>query len=229
MAAVHSTARLGSLRSADLHPALRPFVRGSLSTQRGDASSPSASSSSRPRSAEYPSRVQQSLEEDGEDEEDELDFEFEYATEDIEQEYARSPPGVTKTEDQQQQEAPFPTPVHSNESHHAYPPPGIDSATPAPALVQDQPLHDALSSELLRLSTVLKSNAVAFGATLERDRLLLAKSSDLLGANLDFMTRTRGRLGEYSRRARGMGWFTLGSIAIVMVSWVLCFILIRLT
>ncbi|CAD6911627.1 unnamed protein product [Tilletia controversa] len=231
MAAVHSTARLGSLRSADLHPALRPFVRGSLSTQRGDASSPSASSSSRPRSAEYPSRVQQSLEEDGEDEEDELDFEFEYATEDIEQEYARSPPGVTKTEDQQQQEAPFSAsaPVHSNESHHAYPPPGIDSATPAPALAQDQPLHDALSSELLRLSTVLKSNAVAFGATLERDRLLLAKSSDLLGANLDFMTRTRGRLGEYSRRARGMGWFTLGSIAIVMVSWVLCFILIRLT
>ncbi|CAD6885301.1 unnamed protein product [Tilletia laevis] len=229
MAAVHSTARLGSLRSADLHPALRPFVRGSLSTQRGDASSPSASSSSRPRSAEYPSRVQQSLEEDEDDGEDELDFEFEYATEDIEQEYARSPPGVTKTEDQQQQEAPFSAPVHSNESHHAYPPPGIDSATPAPALAQDQPLHDALSSELLRLSTVLKSNAVAFGATLERDRLLLAKSSDLLGANLDFMTRTRGRLGEYSRRARGMGWFTLGSIAIVMVSWVLCFILIRLT
>ncbi|KAE8221668.1 hypothetical protein CF319_g5007 [Tilletia indica] len=200
MAAVHSTASLGSL-----HSALRPFVRGS------------ASASSSKHTLPLP---------DLEQEEDDLDFEFEYATEEVEQEYARAP----VTPGQEDQASPSSIQEKQDSQHHAYPPSGgIDSATPAPPLAQDQPLHDALSSELLRLSTVLKSNAVAFGATLERDRLLLAKSSDQLGANLDFMTRTRGRLGEYSRRAKGMGWFTLGSIGIVMASWVLCFILIRLT
>ncbi|KAK0551968.1 hypothetical protein OC845_001941 [Tilletia horrida] len=204
-----------SLGSAALHPALRPFAR------------PSSSNSSIPQL-----QLPQDQKSDFEDE-DEDDFDYEFLDQAPEAEAVADPWNI---------EDPHQMPVASSSSsavaprppaskHEQYPPPSALTAnsTPAPPQAPDQPLHDALSSELLRLSTVLRSNAVAFGAALERDRLLLEKSSDHLGANLDFMTRTRGRLGEYSRKARGMGWFTLTAIGIVMISWMLCFVVIRIT
>ncbi|KAK0525103.1 hypothetical protein OC834_005290 [Tilletia horrida] len=236
-----ATASLGRVRTAELHPALQPFRRHAsnghaqpeLSSQAGSSSHLASSSPSRgplhplsSHAAEYS--------------EDDEDFEFEYEAEAVDQEYARPASGSSRPAPTEPASG-IATSTASDSNNHnnnnnknggtTYPPPppSLNTATPAPPQAPDQPLHDALSSELLRLSTVLKSNALAFGAALERDRLLLAKSSDHLGANLDFMTRTRGRLGEYSRRARGMGWFTFGSIAIVMASWVLCFIIIRLT
>uniref|UniRef100_V5EAB0 t-SNARE coiled-coil homology domain-containing protein n=2 Tax=Kalmanozyma brasiliensis (strain GHG001) TaxID=1365824 RepID=V5EAB0_KALBG len=96
-------------------------------------------------------------------------------------------------------------------------------------LQSDRATHEALSSELLRMASVLKSNSVAFADSLERDRLLLEKAGTDLGQNLDLMTRTRGRLGVYSKKARGMGWFTLSAILVVVVSWMIMFLLIRLT
>lgn len=96
-------------------------------------------------------------------------------------------------------------------------------------LQSDRATHEALSSELLRMASVLKSNSVAFADSLERDRLLLEKAGTDLGQNLDLMTRTRGRLGVYSKKARSMGWFTLSAILVVVVSWMIMFLLIRLT
>lgn len=108
------------------------------------------------------------------------------------------------------------------------------ASAPAPTgsdtiLQSDRATHDALSSELLRMASILKSNSLAFADALERDRLLLEKAGNDLGQNLDLMTRTRGRLGVYSKKARSMGWFTLSAILIVIVSWMLMFLLIRLT
>lgn len=96
-------------------------------------------------------------------------------------------------------------------------------------LQSDRATHEALSSELLRMASVLKTNSLAFADALERDRVLLEKAGTDLGQNLDLMTRTRGRLGVYSKKARSMGWFTLSAILVVMVSWMLMFLLIRLT
>ncbi|GAC94211.1 hypothetical protein PHSY_001782 [Pseudozyma hubeiensis SY62] len=96
-------------------------------------------------------------------------------------------------------------------------------------LQSDRATHEALSSELLRMASVLKSNSLAFADSLERDRLLLEKAGTDLGHNLDLMTRTRGRLGVYSKKARSMGWFILSAILVVIVSWMLMFLLIRLT
>ncbi|KAL9932727.1 hypothetical protein V8E36_008426 [Tilletia maclaganii] len=212
--ASRSTASPGTLHGTQLHPALRPFLRGSSATRPHSYST---------RSAHPNIGTADEIEVESESE---PEYEFEYNTEDVEAEYGSGSRLTPSLGDGggDAGAASISTPVPTT-----YPPEQDSSTTVAPPLAPDQPLHDALSSELLRLSTVLKSNALAFGASLERDRLLLAKSSDQLGANLDFMTRTRGRLGEYSRKARGMGWFTLGSIAVVMASWVLCFILIRLT
>ena len=99
----------------------------------------------------------------------------------------------------------------------------------APMLQSDRSLQDALSSELLRMAGVLKANTVAFSESLERDRVLVESATGRLDQNLSLMTRTRGQLGVFSKKARSMGWFTLGSIASVIVCWVLMFIVIRVT
>lgn len=97
------------------------------------------------------------------------------------------------------------------------------------ALQSERSIQDALSGELLRMAGVLKANSVRFADALERDRKVLEEAGEKLQANLTLMTRTRGRLGEYSRKARGMGWITLGSIAVVGMSWAVMFVIIRLT
>jgi hypothetical protein len=97
------------------------------------------------------------------------------------------------------------------------------------ALQSDRSIQDSLSGELLRMAGILKANSMAFADALERDRQILEQAGEKLQGNLTLMTRTRGKLGEYSKKARGMGWLTLGSVAVVCASWVLMFILIRLT
>ncbi|UZJ55454.1 hypothetical protein CBS101457_004774 [Exobasidium rhododendri] len=97
------------------------------------------------------------------------------------------------------------------------------------ALQSERSIQDSLSGELLRMAGILKTNSMAFADALERDRKLLEEAGEKLQGNLTLMTRTRGKLGEYSQKARGMGWLTLGTVAVVCMSWVIMFILIRLT
>ena len=97
------------------------------------------------------------------------------------------------------------------------------------ALQSERSIQDSLSGELLRMAGILKANSMAFADALERDRRILEEAGEKLQGNLTLMTRTRGKLGEYSRKARGMGWLTLGSVAVVCMSWVVMFVLIRLT
>lgn len=114
--------------------------------------------------------------------------------------------------------------------HGAEPPrPSDSSDTHTPRLQSERSLQDALSNELLRMASVLKANTAAFSESLERDRKLVEEAGGQLDQNLSLMTRTRGQLGVFSKKARSMGWFTLGSIASVVVCWLLMFIVIRLT
>ena len=104
-----------------------------------------------------------------------------------------------------------------------------EKEVPPTALQSDRSIQDSLSGELLRMAGILKANSMAFADALERDRKILEDAGEKLQGNLTLMTKTRGKLGEYSKKARGMGWATLGSVAIVCISWVIMFILIRLT
>ncbi|KAJ9475913.1 hypothetical protein PHBOTO_006000 [Pseudozyma hubeiensis] len=145
----------------------------------------------------------------------------------------KSQPPTTDQEDYSE----YDRALRSSSSSTQPPIPPTATSTSAPTttsasetiLQSDRATHEALSSELLRMATVLKSNSLAFADSLERDRLLLEKAGTDLGQNLDLMTRTRGRLGVYSKKARSMGWFTLSAILVVIVSWMLMFLLIRLT
>jgi hypothetical protein len=105
----------------------------------------------------------------------------------------------------------------------------VEMETKPTALQSERSIQDSLSGELLRMAGILKMNSMAFADALERDRKILEEAGEKLQGNLTLMTRTRGRLGEYSQKARGMGWLTLGTVAAVCMSWVVMFILIRLT
>ncbi|PWN34171.1 uncharacterized protein FA14DRAFT_161666 [Meira miltonrushii] len=100
---------------------------------------------------------------------------------------------------------------------------------PPTALQSERSVQDSLSGELLRMAGILKANSMKFADALERDRKILEQADEKLQGNLTLMTRTRGKLGDYSRKARGMGWITLGAIAMVCSSWIVMFLLIRLT
>ncbi|MCO5565695.1 hypothetical protein L7F22_019369 [Adiantum nelumboides] len=100
---------------------------------------------------------------------------------------------------------------------------------PPTALQSERSVQDSLSGELLRMAGILKANSIKFADALERDRKILEQADEKLQGNLTLMTRTRGKLGDYSRKARGMGWITLSAVAMVCSSWVVMFLLIRLT
>ena len=120
----------------------------------------------------------------------------------------------------------------SESEKHNYPP-STDDAPPdqttSTLLQSSRAAQDSLSNELLRMASILKKNSLAFADSLERDRKLVENAGEQLGLNLDLMTRTRGRLGEYSKKARGMGWMTFGCLITVVVCWVWVFVLIKLT
>ncbi|PWN29086.1 hypothetical protein BDZ90DRAFT_259143 [Jaminaea rosea] len=107
--------------------------------------------------------------------------------------------------------------------------PSSSSAPSQPLLSTERTTQEALSNELLRMASVLRSQTVSFSDALERDRKLLESADEKLIQNMDVMTRTRGKLGEYAQQARGMGWFTLGTVLMVVVTWVIMFVVIKLT
>ncbi|WFD27841.1 hypothetical protein MNAN1_002847 [Malassezia nana] len=139
-----------------------------------------------------------------------------------------APPPTTFPHDTSEKSAPEESTLRQRR-----PGPPADAA-PAPdeargAMASERTLQEALSSELLRMASVLRQNSAAFADALERDRVRVEQASTGLEQNLDLMTRTRGQLGVFTKKARRMGWFTLGSIASVVVCWVCLFVVIRLT
>lgn len=103
------------------------------------------------------------------------------------------------------------------------------TSTQQPLLSTERTTQEALSTELLRMASILRSQTVSFSSALERDRKLLESADEKLVQNMDVMTRTRGKLGEYAHTARGMGWFTLGTVLMVVMTWVVMFVVIKLT
>lgn len=119
--------------------------------------------------------------------------------------------------------------VDSNTQKHISPSPSTTQSQPPPSTNSDRATHENLSSELLRMASALRSQSISFSEALERDRKLLESTDEHLAQNLDLMTRTRGKLGEYAHKARGMGWLTLGTIVVVILIWIVMFVIIKLT
>jgi len=82
---------------------------------------------------------------------------------------------------------------------------------------------------MAEMATQLKKNAQFFGKALEDDKEAMERAEAIIEKNLTTMQKERGRLGTYSGKSRSTTWLVFLSVAVVGVSWVLMFFLIRIT
>ncbi|KAJ2362163.1 hypothetical protein IW150_007073, partial [Coemansia sp. RSA 2607] len=82
--------------------------------------------------------------------------------------------------------------------------------------------QDDLSSDLLKMASILKKNSLAFGDLIEKDRDVVDSAAEKLGANLANMEKHGGRLDKFRKRSwgtTGMTWLMI--LVVVSVFFVL--------
>lgn len=89
--------------------------------------------------------------------------------------------------------------------------------------------QEELTEELSQMASQLKKNVHHFNKLLADDQAILLANQTKLELNSDTMTKEGGRLTQVSLKNRSMTWFTIAAVCAVAVSWILMFIIIRLT
>ncbi|GAA6040049.1 hypothetical protein JCM8097_004755 [Rhodosporidiobolus ruineniae] len=88
-------------------------------------------------------------------------------------------------------------------------------------------LQNELMDSLTSLSSALKSNTVAFSENLAKDKEVLERAQEKLGANSTGMEQNQGKLKQVRGRTRGTTCWTVGAVVAVVVAWVMMFGLMR--
>ncbi|PLW23549.1 hypothetical protein PCANC_05725 [Puccinia coronata f. sp. avenae] len=89
--------------------------------------------------------------------------------------------------------------------------------------------QEELTDELSQMALQLKKNVHHFNKLLADDQAVLLANQTKLELNSDTMNKEGGRLTQVSLKSRSMTWFTIAAVCAVAVSWILMFIIIRLT
>jgi len=105
---------------------------------------------------------------------------------------------------------------------------GVSSSTRR-ALQSSSAVHDELSSQLAQMATQLKRNALHFSDSLVKDQTVVEQAQQKLEQNYGFMQKERTRLRDHSGKSSSTTWLTVASLAIVGVSFIIMFFIIRLT
>lgn len=114
---------------------------------------------------------------------------------------------------------------------------GIDKKEKAqkPSKLEPQPPsnpnsnQEELTQELSQMAAQLKKNVHHFNKLLVEDQSVLVANQTKLELNSNSMTKEGARLSQVSLKNRSMTWFTIAAVAAVAISWILMFIIIRLT
>ncbi|WAQ88215.1 hypothetical protein PtA15_9A342 [Puccinia triticina] len=89
--------------------------------------------------------------------------------------------------------------------------------------------QEELTDELSQMASQLKKNVHHFNKLLADDQAILLANQTKLELNSDSMNKEGGRLTQVSLKSRSMTWFTIAAVCVVAISWILMFIIIRLT
>jgi len=92
-------------------------------------------------------------------------------------------------------------------------------------------LHTDLSAQLLQMSTQLKRNALHFSSSLAEDNAVVSSAQEQIETNYTSLSQSRTKLRDYSKKSgwggtTGIVWL---SLVVVGVSFVMMFLLIRIT
>ncbi|KAJ2590720.1 hypothetical protein H4R99_006999 [Coemansia sp. RSA 1722] len=76
--------------------------------------------------------------------------------------------------------------------------------------------QDDLSSDLVKMAGVLKKNSLAFSDLVEKDKVLVQETTDLLDTNTANLEKHGGRLTKYRKRAWGTTGVTWLAVLVVV-------------
>lgn len=96
------------------------------------------------------------------------------------------------------------------------------------AIAQHGAAQEAMSVDLLRMSSILRSNAVTFNEKLEKDASTIDGTGKMLQRNADTMKKTGGKLGQYSKQTGSTFWLLIGitAVSLLLFGFVLAIIAI---
>lgn len=115
------------------------------------------------------------------------------------------------------------TPLSANSLEDAKPPSAQD------ILMERQAMADAMTQELLRMAQGMKANAHTIGKIVEQDQMLIQSADNLLGKAIGRIQSTNKRLMQYRKTSKGTFWLSLISIGVVFISFIVIFVLTRIT
>lgn len=104
----------------------------------------------------------------------------------------------------------------------------LDTTSISTLLSHHRSEQDALTDELLQMSSRLKENSLAFSSLLSEDRTALENAEKKLETNYGGMVKQRERLKGYTKQARTSTWFVIVAVAGVATAWFLLFALMRI-
>lgn len=88
--------------------------------------------------------------------------------------------------------------------------------------------QDAITDELLQMSSLLKQNSVTFSDMLLEDRKAMETAEQKLDTNHDSMVKQRVRLKDYTKKAGVSTWFVLIAVSGVAAAWFMMFGIMRI-
>ncbi|KAJ2615551.1 hypothetical protein H4S08_001177 [Coemansia sp. RSA 1365] len=87
--------------------------------------------------------------------------------------------------------------------------------------------HEDLTSELAKMSGVLKTNSMAFGSLVERDKELVEETSEMLGRSASGVGTQGMRLNKYRKRAWGTTGMTWLAVLVVVAVFFMLVLFMR--
>ena len=88
--------------------------------------------------------------------------------------------------------------------------------------------QDAITDELLQMSSLLKQNSVTFSDMLLEDRKAMETAEQKLDTNHDGMVKQRVRLKDYTKKAGVSTWFVIIAVSGVAAAWFMMFGIMRI-
>jgi len=103
-------------------------------------------------------------------------------------------------------------------------------AAPAQGLLQHgTALQEELSAQLAQMAGQLRRNAEHFSTALATDQAVLHNAEEKIGANYDVMKRERLRLRDHRGKSLGTTCWTITSVLVVAVAFLVMFFVLRFT
>lgn len=90
-------------------------------------------------------------------------------------------------------------------------------------------VRDTMSDDLLVMARNLRESQEAFSRAVVADNDLIDSTGEALEKNAQSLKRTGGKLSQYSRQSSWSCWYTLTTVVVALVAFMMTYVLILIT